>query len=82
MDPEVFFHPEGERGGSRQRRVEQAKSICERCVVIEQCRTYALDHHEAYGVWGGLSEEERADIQRARTYTRRLEAAQAAQACK
>ncbi|MCI5825328.1 MAG: WhiB family transcriptional regulator [Arcanobacterium sp.] len=68
LDPEVFFHPEGERGGPRRRRIERAKAICAQCPVIAQCREYALDNHEPYGVWGGLSEEERADILRARTF--------------
>lgn len=27
--------------------------------MLETCRQYALDAHEPYGVWGGLSEEER-----------------------
>lgn len=69
LDPEVFFHPEGERGAPRRRRVEQAKAICSQCPVIQECREYALNNHEPYGVWGGLSEEERADIVRARTYS-------------
>lgn len=62
LDPAYFFHPEGERGGPRRRRIERAKSICQNCPVIMQCREYALIHHEPYGVWGGLSEEERALI--------------------
>ena len=27
-DPEIFFHPEGERGGTRRRRDEAAKAVC------------------------------------------------------
>jgi WhiB family redox-sensing transcriptional regulator len=54
-DPTLFFHPEGERGSARRRRAEAAKAICAACPVIEQCR-------EPYGVWGGLSEEERTDV--------------------
>ena len=69
LNPEVFFHPEGERGASRRRRVEQAKAICSQCPVIQECREYALNNHEPYGVWGGLCEEERADILRARAYS-------------
>ena len=59
MDSSQLFHPEGERGGPRRRRAEAAKKICARCPVLETCRQYALDAHEPYGVWGGLSEEER-----------------------
>lgn len=62
VDTAQFFHPEGERGSSRRGRVEAAKAICEQCPVIQQCREHALAVREPYGVWGGLSEDERADI--------------------
>ena len=39
-----------------------AKAICAQCPVLAFCRTYALDSREPYGIWGGLSEAERADI--------------------
>ncbi|OGL22599.1 hypothetical protein A2707_04770 [Candidatus Saccharibacteria bacterium RIFCSPHIGHO2_01_FULL_45_15] len=58
-DSSEFFHPDGERGNSRKRRIKAAKEICSRCVVIDQCRQYAMDNSEPYGVWGGLSEDER-----------------------
>lgn len=61
MDTELFFHPEGERGSTRRRRDAAAKAICARCPVIEQCRAYALAAHEPYGVWGGMTEEERRE---------------------
>jgi len=42
---------------------KEAKDIClTPCPVIEQCREWALDHRESYGVWGGLSEGERDKI--------------------
>ncbi|MGC5627323.1 WhiB family transcriptional regulator [Georgenia sp. Z1344] len=64
VDPEQFFHPEGERGGVRRRRDDAAKAICSRCPVIEQCRDHALTVREPYGVWGGMSEDERAAVYR------------------
>ncbi|WP_297566070.1 WhiB family transcriptional regulator [uncultured Arcanobacterium sp.] len=70
MDPEFFFHPEGERGGPRRRRIERAKRICQHCPVILECREYALDHREPYGVWGGMSEEERSRVVRQRRHSR------------
>lgn len=42
--------------------IRYAKRICADCPVIQACRGWALDKHEMYGVWGGLSESERADI--------------------
>lgn len=58
-DPELFFHPEGERGSARRRRAEAAKAYCARCPVLETCRERSLDAREPFGVWGGLSEDER-----------------------
>lgn len=61
-DPTLFFHPEGERGSARRRRAEAAKAICQGCPVLQQCRTHALSVREPYGVWGGISEDERSSI--------------------
>jgi WhiB family redox-sensing transcriptional regulator len=62
MDSEVFFSPEAERGAKRVRREEAAKALCAKCPVIERCREHALRAQEPYGVWGGLSESERAEM--------------------
>ncbi len=59
-DPDIFFHPEGERGGTRRRRDEAAKAMCAVCPVLEACREHALKVQEPYGVWGGLTEDERS----------------------
>lgn len=61
-DPNIFFHPEGERGAKRRRRDEQAKALCADCPVRQQCREHALQVREPYGVWGGLTEDERTEI--------------------
>jgi WhiB family redox-sensing transcriptional regulator len=61
-DINIFFHPEGERGTARKQRDAVAKAICERCPVIEQCLEHALAVREPYGVWGGMTEEERARL--------------------
>ena len=62
MDTEMFFHPEGERGAARRRRAANAKAVCATCPVIEQCRQHALASQEPYGIWGGMTEEERREI--------------------
>ena len=59
MGTQRFFHPSGERGASRRRRAALAKEICAHCPVLEECRDYALRAREPYGVWGGMTEEER-----------------------
>ncbi|HEX4432818.1 MAG TPA: WhiB family transcriptional regulator [Frankiaceae bacterium] len=58
VDPEMFFP---ERGGS----TREAKRICTGCDVRTECLTYALEHTERFGIWGGLSERERRRILRA-----------------
>ncbi|MDQ5874483.1 MAG: WhiB family transcriptional regulator [Actinomycetota bacterium] len=50
-DPDLWFP---ERGRS----AEPAKRICARCPVREECLEWALQH-EDFGVWGGLSAQER-----------------------
>lgn len=62
MDPGIFFHPDGERGPARLTRELRAKAICATCPVIAQCAAHALKVHEPYGVWGGLSEDDRERI--------------------
>lgn len=37
----------------------QAKQVCARCPVINDCLAHALTHDERDGVWGGKSPEER-----------------------
>jgi WhiB family transcriptional regulator, redox-sensing transcriptional regulator len=59
VDPSVFFHPEGERGPARRRRDDAAKAVCASCPVMTQCRQHALTVREPYGVWGGMTEDER-----------------------
>ncbi len=61
-DPGVFFHPEGERGPARAAREAAAKAICAQCPVINECASHALEVREPYGVWGGLSEDDREAV--------------------
>ncbi len=61
-DPNLFFHPEGERGSARRRRAERAKRYCEGCSVLEMCRERSFEAREPFGVWGGMSEDERNSV--------------------
>jgi WhiB family redox-sensing transcriptional regulator len=58
-NPDVFFHPDGERGPSRRNRDSAAKALCLGCPVLQRCREHSLQIREPYGVWGGLTEHER-----------------------
>ena len=62
LPSEMFFHPDGERGPRRRNRENAAKAICASCPVLQQCRDHALSVQEPYGIWGGLSEDERLMI--------------------
>jgi WhiB family redox-sensing transcriptional regulator len=63
-DPELFF-PIGNTGPAILQ-IEEAKAVCRRCPVIETCLQWALDSGQDAGVWGGLSEDERRALRRAR----------------
>lgn len=70
-DSSLFFHPEGERGAARAAREQSAKEICLNCPVQKQCCEHALRVREPYGVWGGMTEEEReAHYQRQKALVR------------
>ncbi|MER5689762.1 WhiB family transcriptional regulator [Streptomyces sp. NPDC002205] len=59
MDSSVFFSPHREHGAKKRAREEKARAVCRRCPVIEACAWTATRGAEPYGVWGGMSEEER-----------------------
>lgn len=44
-----------EKGGT----TRHAKSVCRSCPVRTDCLDYAIANDERFGVWGGLSVEER-----------------------
>ncbi|MCW6006846.1 WhiB family transcriptional regulator [Micromonospora sp. CPCC 205371] len=58
-DSAQFFHPDGERGSTRNKREAKAKAVCGACPVRAECAAHALSVREPYGVWGGFSESER-----------------------
>ncbi|GAA4888653.1 hypothetical protein GCM10023237_02480 [Streptomyces coeruleoprunus] len=43
---------------------EEAKRVCGRCPVRDQCLRWALDTGQDHGVWGGTGEDERRTIRR------------------
>lgn len=58
-DAMLFFSPDEERGAAKAARARVAKQICNMCPVLKQCRDDAISRAEPYGVWGGMSEDER-----------------------
>jgi WhiB family redox-sensing transcriptional regulator len=72
VDPDLFF-PIGTTGLALIQTME-AKAVCRRCPVMEQCLQWALDSRQEAGVWGGLSEDERRAMQRRAARNRLKEA--------
>ncbi|MEV7419769.1 WhiB family transcriptional regulator [Streptomyces sp. NPDC089919] len=55
--PEFFFPEPGTS-------VRDAKRLCGACEGRAACLEYALANDERFGVWGGLSEQERLALRR------------------
>nr|BFD86455.1 WhiB family transcriptional regulator [Streptomyces sp. Xyl84] len=67
-DPDLFF-PIGTTGPALVQ-TEQAKAVCRRCPVRDECLEWALDTAQTLGVWGGTSENERRALRRRRATAR------------
>ena len=37
----------------------RAVAFCHTCPVMAECATYAIEHREVWGVWGGLTPHQR-----------------------
>jgi WhiB family transcriptional regulator, redox-sensing transcriptional regulator len=59
LDTALFYQADNERGASVRNRERKAKAICAQCPVITECLRDALANNEPYGVWGGMSPDER-----------------------
>lgn len=57
-----FFEPYREVPSNEA--VEAAKNLCRVCPVRIQCLDVALIEHETYGIWGGLTPDERSKLRR------------------
>lgn len=57
VDPEIFFP---EKGGS----TRPAKKVCAGCEVRTPCLEDALTRNDRFGIYGGLSEQERRKLKR------------------
>ena len=41
---------------------EEAKAVCSRCVVQRPCLEFSFEANERFGVWGGLTSQERRTL--------------------
>ena len=55
VDAEIFFP-------ATEDEAVPAKAICDTCPVRLACLAFALERNEKFGVWGGLTEKERARL--------------------
>jgi WhiB family transcriptional regulator, redox-sensing transcriptional regulator len=62
-DPDLFFPISS--SGRALHQVAEAKEICARCQVKRECLVFAVLTRQRHGVWGGMSEEERYQLERA-----------------
>lgn len=83
-DTSLFYKRERETPAGRDRRVRKAKGMCASCLLRGECLETAMAEEAGggarFGIRGGLTEEERKDLQRKRSKLLREEAAQAANA--
>ena len=69
---ELFFPPAEQES-------EVAKAVCSDCTVRQPCLEFALAEGERFGIWGGLTSQERRSLA-ARRRKARLAAPTAAEA--
>jgi WhiB family redox-sensing transcriptional regulator len=60
-----LFFPIGTSGPAAIQ-IEMAKAVCFKCDVRDECLEWAMSTNQDAGVWGGLSEDERRALRRAR----------------
>jgi len=59
VDPDLWFPKhEGDNGTA-------AIKICGSCPVLTLCLTYAVENNIEYGVWGGMSANQRVRMRKA-----------------
>lgn len=61
LDASIFYPSTDDEADA-----DQAKQVCDECVVREACLEHALAVREKDGVWGGCTERERRRIIRQR----------------
>jgi WhiB family redox-sensing transcriptional regulator len=57
IDPDIFFPVTEDDAGP-------ALAFCGVCRIREECLAWALKNGERYGVWGGLTEQQRRRLMR------------------
>ena len=58
-DPELFFPDSTEYA-----KIKQAKALCNQCNSKQECLSFAMSIRADYGIWGGLTDQERRSLRR------------------
>ncbi|MET9353145.1 WhiB family transcriptional regulator [Streptomyces sp. NPDC006617] len=58
-DPDLFFPIGDSTSGPTLLQIHEAKAVCRRCPVRQQCLDWALETDAVEGIWGGTTEQER-----------------------
>ncbi|MGO4203146.1 WhiB family transcriptional regulator [Rhodococcus sp. TAF43] len=53
VDASIFYRDDSDSEAT-------AKSLCNSCLVLDECRAYAVTANEPHGIWGGLNPNERS----------------------
>lgn len=67
-DPELFFPLPNDS-----RSAQLAIQVCDSCPVKAECLEEALKQSEQFGIWGGMTVEQRRELLRKRTRQIRLQ---------
>lgn len=83
-DVSLFYKGEQERAAVRLARVRKAKGVCQACPFRAGCLEAAMEEEKGgggrYGIRGGLTEDERRQLQKGRTLKARNERKRAEEA--
>ncbi|MFJ5263282.1 WhiB family transcriptional regulator [Streptomyces sp. NPDC088387] len=71
-EPDLFFPIGAGTSGPTLIQTEEAKAVCARCPVRQQCLDWAVKVHPVDGIWGGTTESERRDLLRDPSASARL----------
>ena len=57
--PNLFFPEDIAEPEKRTASIKAAKAICRECELLKECRTYALETNQRFGIWGATLPSER-----------------------
>jgi WhiB family transcriptional regulator, redox-sensing transcriptional regulator len=63
-DPELFFLDHNVRSVNKKKKEQAAIKVCKTCPVVQACLAHSLAVPEFYGVWGGVTADQRMSMLR------------------